>query len=358
MKLRLGSLLLLVSSVSSAASAQVPLVEPRVLTEADQSDRVTTIEIAPRFVTAIGLPETVSSVVVGDPSKFQVEHSDHEAKLVFVKALSATASETNLLISTVNGHDISLLLVNRGDAASDPRPIDFLVKYEIPRGFLVNPSEFPFALVGETAPLFQNGEGAGGLQPPLAFLPGSTSVSRATRNTDPPTSNPSTHATSASEIDRLLEQQKRSPLPSLYGEHTEQELASGDRVRAGVSEVIDGGERVVVLFSVVNPTKHAILLMPPQIQLGGTTTSGKLVHHRRWSTAEQLPIDDFRLNPRRLGPGERANGVVVFVRPPYKQSNETLFLQMAESGAVDRPALAPIGFGVSTSWEEPNHGSK
>jgi hypothetical protein len=29
-------------------------------------------------------------------------------------------------------------------------------------------------------------------------------------------------------------------------------------------------------------------------------------------------------------------------------------LQVAESGAVDRPALAPIGFGVSTSREDEN----
>lgn len=358
MKLCLGSFLLLVSSVSSVASAQVPLVKARVVTNIDQSDRVDVLEMAPRFVTAIRLPEPVSSVVVGDPSKFQVEHSDHEAKLVFVKALSATASETNLLISTVNGHAVSLLLVNRGDAVSDLHPVDFLVKYEVPRGFLVSPSGFPFALVGETLPLFQGGEGTGGLQPALAMPSESTSVSRATTNAASASNDPSTRATSVSQLDRLLQQQRRAPLPSLYGEHTKQELAAGDRVRAGVSEVIDGGERVVVLFSVVNPTKHAILLMPPQIQLGGTTASGKLVHHQRWSTAEQLPIDDFRLNPRRLGPGERADGVVVFIRPPYKQSNETLFLQMADSGAVDRPALAPIGFGVSTSWEEPNHGSK
>ena len=35
-------------------------------------------------------------------------------------------------------------------------------------------------------------------------------------------------------------------------------------------------------------------------------------------------------------------------RPSFKQSNETLLLQMADSGAVDRPALAPIGFGISS----------
>jgi hypothetical protein len=63
---------------------------------------------------------------------------------------------------------------------------------------------------------------------------------------------------------------------------------------------------------------------------------------------------DYRLSKRRLAPGERADGVVLFERPPYKQSSETLFLQMAEAGAVDHPALAPIGFGINTA-EEDNH---
>jgi hypothetical protein len=89
--------------------------------------------------------------------------------------------------------------------------------------------------------------------------------------------------------------------------------------------------------------------MPPQIQLGGMKKTGKITRRSRWSIAEQLPVTDFRLSRRRLGPRERADGVVVFQRPSFKQSNETLFLQMAESGAVDRPALAPIGFGITVS---------
>lgn len=80
--------------------------------------------------------------------------------------------------------------------------------------------------------------------------------------------------------------------------------------------------------------------------------------HDRWSTAEQLPVADFRLSHRRVGTRERADGVVVFERPPYKQSNEQLFLQMAESGAVDRPALAPIGFGVSSVRQEEEYGTR
>ena len=152
-------------------------------------------------------------------------------------------------------------------------------------------------------------------------------------------------------LDSLLERQEQAPLPVLYGERPESDEVKGDRLRAGISEVLDGGQQVIVLFSAINTSKHAILLMPPQVQLGGQSKSGKIIKHERWSTAEQLAVIDFRLSRRRIGPGERADGVVVFERPPYKRSMETLFLQMAESGAVDKPALAPIGFGVSTLRE-------
>src|SRR5260370_34986847 len=81
--------------------------------------------------------------------------------------------------------------------------------------------------------------------------------------------------------------------------------------------------------------------MPPQIQLGGKTKTGKVVKHSQWSTAEQLAVLDYRLSRRRLGPGERADGVVVFERPPYKQSAETLMLQMAEAGAAANARLDP-----------------
>jgi len=342
---------------ASVALAQVPQVEPRVLTKTEVEGKVTVVEVAARFVTAIRLPDAVNSVVVGDPTEFQVEHSDREPKLVFVKAITKKPSETNLLISTATGHEVSLLLVNRGDSSPDLGTIDFLVTYESRNGFFVGPSGFPFALVGATVPLTQSGGIAtDGAQAISKVTARSSTVSAVTGSSAPAFPDVARSDVANSNLDNLLEQQESAPLPVLYGEHIAEESTSGDRVRAGVSRVIDGGEQVIVLFSVVNPTKHAVLLMPPQVQLGGRTASGK--GRKKWATAEQLPIEDFRLNRRRLGLGERADGVVVFVRPPYKQSTETLLLQVAESGAVDRPALAPIGFGVSSSWEEENGSGK
>jgi hypothetical protein len=126
----------------------------------------------------------------------------------------------------------------------------------------------------------------------------------------------------------------------LYGQHPG-DIEAGPRIRAGVSEVLDEGNEVVVLFSAVNPSSHAIEILPPQVQLGGKLK-------KKWTTAEQLRVIDFRLSTRRLGAGQRTDGVVIFERPNFKQSSETLFLQVADSGAVDLPALAPIGFGISS----------
>jgi hypothetical protein len=346
--------LLCFSLGTGAAFAQSPQVDPKISTKRELEAKVTVIEVAARFVTAIRLPEAVNSVVVGDPTAFQVEHSEHEPKLVFVKPTSTKPGETNVLISTATGREVSLLLLNRGErASSDRTKVDFLVRYEPAGGFFIAPSGFPFALVGETLPLGQAGGAVRGRAQVLPEFVGANPVS----STGDPARNPGELAPRDVQtigLDKLLEQQETAPLPELYGEHVGEESIGGDRVRAGVSRVIDGGQEVIVLFSVVNPTKRAILLMPPQVQLGGTAISGKVARHKKWSTAEQLPVVDFRLNRRRLGPGERADGVVLFERPPYKQSNETLLLQVAESGAVDRPALAPIGFGVSSSLEEKN----
>jgi hypothetical protein len=308
--------------------------------EADS--QVTAVEVEAHFVTAIRMPEVVNSVAVGDPTLFQVEHSPNEPNLVFVKPLTDQPAETDLLISTGNGQETSLLIVSKGTAG---KRVDFVVNYERPGSFLIEP-DYPSPLIGETVPAVPTGTDMARAGTGL-MINNPTSLSTGFRGVAGRSLKPNR----PSSLDKLLARQERAPLPLLYGEHPGTETAGGEHVRAGVSEVIDGGQQVIVLFSAINPTKHAILLMPPQVQLGGRSKAGVL-HGPHWTTAEQLPVEDFRLSPQRLAPGERADGVVLFERPPYKQSNETLFLQVADAGAVDHPALVPIGFGVSKVREE------
>ncbi|HTV56270.1 MAG TPA: hypothetical protein VMI06_15315 [Terriglobia bacterium] len=321
--------------------AQTP-VHAVILTKPDAGSGVAVVEVRPHFVTAIRTPEPVNSVAVGDPQLFKVEHSPREPELVFVKVITSKPCESNLLISTGNGQETSLLLVSKGESG---RQVDFVLKYQQTRSFLIEP-DYPSAFVGETVPADGS---AAGTQPaaitdsPLGVSPQPVAPRAAS---DPPTG-VSTLPVRSNSLDVLLVRQEHAPLPTLYGEHPTSENPAGARVKAGISEVIDGGQDVIVLFSVVNPTDHAILLVPPQVQLGGEIRKGKIFRHWQWTTAEQLQVEGFRLSKWRLAPGERGDGVVEFERPPYKQSNETLFLQVAEAGAIDKPALAPIGFGVN-----------
>jgi hypothetical protein len=336
------------------AEAQVPEVRPQVVGRSIQEGQVTVVYLAPRFATAIRMPDAINSVVLGDPASFTAEHSEREPQIVFVKPITTKASQTNLIISTAHGYQANLLLISRGEPTGTDPSVDFMMRYRPAGRFVIEPST-PSALIAQTValptadPAGKMGTLTGSARPTesAAFKPGrietaadtgaGADVRPAARGAD----------TSAG-LDALLERQRRAPLPALYGEKPGVAPPGKLILKAGVSEVIDQGKEVVVLFSVVNVQDHAVELMPPQVQLGGKVKKGAIVRHWVWSNSEQLPVEDFRMSRRRIGPGERADGVLIFQRPSFKQSNETLLLQMAESGAVDQPALAPIGFGISS----------
>jgi hypothetical protein len=307
------------------------------------------------------MPEPVNSVVVGDPGSFSAEHSDREPQLVFVKPITPKPAQSNLLISTTRGLQVSLLLVSRGAPKGDVEgDVDFLMRYKPAGQFIVQPADSGSVVVPQTVPLgnaLVPSMPANGNVPVVpAALRTSTGPEDAKLQLPADIAKTDSGKQERTAIDELLDRQRRAPVPVLYGQRTGISSPGQELIRAGVSEVIDRGSTVVVLFSALNAEDHAVELMPPQIQLGGMNKTGKIIRKSRWSIAEQLPVTDFRMSRRRLGPGERADGVVAFQRPSFKQSNETLFLQMAESGAVDRPALAPIGFGISSFREAADGG--
>jgi hypothetical protein len=274
--------------------------------------------------------------------------------LVFVKPITTKAAQTNLLISTTRGQQASVLLVSRGETKEEGQPaVDFLMRYKPAGQFMIQPADSPSTMIPQTITVGSTAtvSSASGLSAPVAPVSLTARGVSKGRPASLPTAAANSTKLDRTALDDLLDRQRRAPLPVLYGQKPGISPPGKELVKTGVSEVIDQGSEVVVLFSAVNVQDHAVELMPPQIQLGGMKKSGTIVRKSRWSTAEQLPVTDFRMSRRRLGPGERADGVVVFKRPSFKQSTETLFLQMAESGAVDRPALAPIGFGISSFRE-------
>lgn len=131
-----------------AAQAQV---QPQVVGRPVRDGQVTTVYLAPRYVTAIRMPEPINSVVVGDPASFSAEHSDREPNLVFVKPITTKAAQSNLLISSTRGLQASLLLISRGETEEKGQPaVDFLLRYKPAGQFIIQSTDSPSVLVPQT----------------------------------------------------------------------------------------------------------------------------------------------------------------------------------------------------------------
>jgi hypothetical protein len=284
----------------SVAQTQDGAVIPRVTTVSIEEGAVTLLHLAPGYTTSIKLPEEISSVVVGNPAGFKAEHSDAEPRLVFLKPITSKPSESNALITTRSGHEITLHLVSAGQVAADPA-IDFLVEYRRPQSVVVSSSDQQSFLIGETRPISQV---ASTSSPPLPQKPDLVGVE--------------------------LEKQKSLSSPAWEGK--ELFAALGASVRRD--------QRTVLAFSVLNRSNRTIELLPPQLELVGLAHGNK----GKRIKADPVPITEYRITTRHLAPGERADGVVVFERPAFKESTEKLELQLAQAERVDRPILLPVQF--------------
>jgi hypothetical protein len=74
------------ANIHNVSSQQV---DPTVLDLPITGSTVSDIHLRPLFTTTIRLPEPVTSVAVGAPTLFKVEHSTDDPRLVFIKPTSA-----------------------------------------------------------------------------------------------------------------------------------------------------------------------------------------------------------------------------------------------------------------------------
>ncbi len=150
MRKTLWSSLLIILSVSLAAQTTGTLEKTgKTIFEGQPA----TLRLAPHLTTTIRLPDPVNSVVVGDSNLFQAEYSPDEPLLVFAKPLTATAAESNLVISTTHGRHFVLSLKSPGSlpagVASD---VDLFVNCR-PAGIVFIEETFPSTLIPETLDL-------------------------------------------------------------------------------------------------------------------------------------------------------------------------------------------------------------
>jgi hypothetical protein len=287
-----------------AAQTQDSKVAPSVTTLPIEEGAVTLLHLGPGYTTSLKLPEEISSVVIGNPASFKAEHSDAEPRLVFLKPITTQPSESNALITTKSGQEIPLHLVSAGKASANAQ-VDFFVEYSRPQSMLVHSDGESF-LIAETRPIAQ---GAPIKTPALPEKPDLVSQ----------------------ELARL----KILASPAWEGKE----------ILAAIGRSIKRDHQTVLGFSVLNSSNHTIELLPPQIELTGSGHKGKRIK------AEPVPISEYRMTTRRLAPGERADGVVVFERPAFKESSEKLQLQLTQAEQVDRPILLPVPFTASSQGE-------
>jgi hypothetical protein len=260
-------------------------------------ESVTVVHLSPGYATAVRMPEEISSVVVGDPAKFKAEHSESESRLVFLKPVTPKPAESNALITMRTGQEVSLHLISSGVVTTEDPRVDFLVEYRRPRGLLIeNPGSSFF--VSETQPISQ-----------------------------PNAETPAAAAAKPDWIAEVLAQQKGSS-PSWRGKE----------LMAALGQSVNQGTETVVGFSLINQSKNVVELLPPQLEITGRGGSGGKLR------AEPIALSEYRMTSRRLAPGERVDGVAVFERPAFKESNERLELRLAQADQVDHPILVPVPF--------------
>jgi hypothetical protein len=279
------------------ASAQAGPPQARIVNLRVDPGEILVLHLRPGFVSSVRVLEDVSSVVLGDPGAFKAEHSDAEPQLVFFKAFTTKPAQSNALITTKAGHEISLSLVSQGKLDRG-EPVDYVLNCDRPRSFLIAPTHSSF-VVAET-------------------------------KTIAPDSLPAREPT---EKPKSEEHELRKP--DLQDPHW-----AGKLLRLAVGPPIEKEQEMAVPFAVLNNSTRTIEILPPQIQLDGTSR-GK---HRKAIKAEPVAIKEYSMTTRRLAPGARADGVVVFERPNFKESRERLLLAVAQAEEVDRPVLVPIAF--------------
>lgn len=282
-------------------------LDPAIMDLPISASTVTDVHLHPFFTTTIRLPDAVTSVAVGAPTLFKVEHSAEEPRLVFIKPTTAAAATSNLIIALRSGQEISMRLLSEGTSSS--APVDFVVNYE----------------------------------PRQSFLIGSTDEIAASTTTDLGL------LAKPSAIDLALKQQTEVASPD-WSTGSGKDARNSNRpdsrksILGALGAVRERGQLMLAAYSVVNTSDRWIEVLPPQVELRSPDADGHKKNKKEQVLAEQVPVTEYRLATRRLAPGERADGAVEFSRPGFKQSADHLVLELGTASAVDHPLLLPLPF--------------
>ena len=293
-----------------SVKAKDPVVGARVATITINPRAVTVLHLRPEFESTIHMPEEVTSVILGSPGEFKAEHNEGEPEYVYVKPITKEAAQSNLLIATKSGQHVAMELVSDGAATADEtQPVDFLIEYRAVRSFLIPDDPDPATLVKAPAKVTERG------------APGGDAA----------------NGSSVSSLDEAFRQEETVNAPMWTKWEDKQ-------IETSIGDIRQLGNQTMISYSILNNSNQAIEIVPPQIQITGRKATKKKKREGKGIISDQLEIRDYKLSATRLEPGGRADGVVVFDRPNFKESTEKLYLQIAQADQVDRPILIHLPF--------------
>jgi len=215
---------------------------------------------------------------------------------VFFKTTSMKPVRTNALITTKAGREVSLSLISSGKQGPN-EAVDYVVNFEGPRGFLLSTTH-PSALIAESKTVVDENS--------------------------------------------LVSKGPSGELPNLWLQNPHWK---GKALRIAVGRPDAKAGQTAVPFAILNTSSETIEILPPQIELSSSSKGRK----RKDIKAEPVPIAEYTVTTRILDSGARADGVVVFERPTFKESGERLLLVISQASQVDRPTVAEIAFVSATS---------
>ncbi len=319
------------------ASTPKPVV-PNIDGETVNSKLVYTVHLRPLYTTAIHLPETVTSIAVGAPTLFAAEHSKDEPRLVFVKPTTHDPAESNLLVALSSGRTLSLTLISSGDMGSSV-PVDYVVDYSNPQPLM----RTNFGAVDSAA--------AGGEDTQGATVGDGVTVYAGARPevvADSPVSERSFSVHGATSVEGALDRQTDVAAPMYVSGEDLKKAVYPDKMTPGSFQVALGhftqqGDVMTLSYSVINVSDHWIEVLPPQIQLLNPKAKKKN-KKKPQSLSEQIPIQSYKMTNSKLAPSQRLDVALVFARPEFKQTKDTMVLQVAIDSSVDAPLLVPLPF--------------
>lgn len=342
---------------------------PTIVHDILSSDNIFTVYTKPLYTTAIRLPGAVTSIAVGAPTLFKVEHAKAQPRLVFVKPSTHAPANSDLIIALGNGSVVSIHLISPGDVTSK-EPVDFFVDYTRPHSLVLATLNGPgtAGLLPATSPIAvhlhsPSDEATSHSKTSSGKVSGRSSTSKRSGTAAPATSvfSGGTSVESESPLESYLVAQEHIAAPAYIDGH---DLArvypidkyATDRIGVAFGKMSQSGDRMTFAYSVLNLTHKWIEVLPPEIQF---EDPGKKRHSRKHPKvlAETIPIDNYLVSARKVAPGGRIDGVVRFDRPSFKSQKEKLMLQLALADRINKAILIPLPFVVAGPHSKESHGA-